>query len=70
MYHCPYCKECKLGEGLGIDYNHCKGSVIALCALNVHNEEVTPHKCKNNLAVLALFVHSFKSMPILRRAGW
>ena len=23
IYHCPYCKLCRIGKGLGIDYFHC-----------------------------------------------
>lgn len=50
MYHCPYCKECKLGEGLGIDYNHCKECDCCMPLEMFHNEEVS-HKCiRNNLS--------------------
>ncbi|SGZ41742.1 uncharacterized protein HGUI_03943 [Hanseniaspora guilliermondii] len=49
MYHCPYCKECKLGEGLGIDYNHCKECDCCMPLEMFHNEEVS-HRCiRNNL---------------------
>jgi len=23
IYHCPYCKLCRIGKGLGVDYFHC-----------------------------------------------
>lgn len=50
MYHCPYCKECKLGEGLGIDYNHCKECDCCMPLEMFHNEEVS-HRCiRNNLS--------------------
>ena len=50
IYHCPYCKECKLGEGLGIDYKHCFDCNCCMPLEMFHNQEVS-HKCiKNNLS--------------------
>ncbi|XBW38596.1 hypothetical protein QEN19_004185 [Hanseniaspora menglaensis] len=50
IYHCPFCKECKLGEGLGIDYNHCFDCNCCMPLEMFHNEKVS-HKCiKNNLS--------------------
>lgn len=50
IYHCDFCKECKLGEGLGVDYNHCFDCNCCMPLEMFHNEQVS-HKCiKNNLS--------------------
>lgn len=49
IYHCPHCNECKLGEGIGIDYNHCFDCNCCMPLEMFHNEEPA-HKCiRNNL---------------------
>lgn len=38
IYHCPDCKICRIGQGLGVDYFHCEkcNVCMAISLLNNH----------------------------------
>lgn len=42
IYHCPFCKMCRIGQGLGIDYFHCQ-KCNACMSLSLRD-----HKCIEN----------------------
>lgn len=41
IYHCPYCRLCRVGQGLDIDYWHCPTCDVCLSVTVRHS-----HKCK------------------------
>ena len=43
FYHCPYCKICRHGRGLGIDSFHCEK-----CNVCMHTENHSTHVCIEN----------------------
>lgn len=44
IYHCPHCNVCRVGKGLGIDYEHCMECNVCIAIEDFKNHTCVPRR--------------------------
>jgi hypothetical protein len=67
IYHCPQCKICRIGKGLGIDYCHCDKCNACLSIKNFEEHACIENKLGSNCPICSQnMFHSTHPCAIMR----
>jgi len=69
IYHCPHCEICRVGKGLGIDYQHCMKCNACLAIKNFEEHTCIENKLGSNCPICSQNMFHSTQPCVMMRCG-